>query len=217
MPRKFINYILNKLNKNLLLIFTRNPELGKCKTRLAAKTGDKIALDIYKFLLNHTVAITQNLNADKQVHYSVAIRDNDIWSNNIYHKKLQNGNDLGSRMMNAFKQGFADGYKNIIIIGSDLFDITTTDIENAFDHLLKNDFVIGPATDGGYYLLGMKKLNSSVFKNKDWGTNTVLKDTLNNLKDEKIKLLEAKNDVDYYEDIKDIDAFKPFLKNIKND
>ncbi|AIM59690.1 TIGR04282 family arsenosugar biosynthesis glycosyltransferase [Cellulophaga lytica] len=217
MPRKFINYILNKLNKNLLLIFTRNPELGKCKTRLAAKTGDKIALDIYKFLLNHTVAITQNLNADKQVHYSVAIRDNDIWSNNIYHKKLQNGNDLGSRMMNAFKQGFADGYKNIIIIGSDLFDITTTDIENAFDHLLKNDFVVGPATDGGYYLLGMKKLNSSVFKNKDWGTNTVLKDTLNNLKDEKIKLLEAKNDVDYYEDIKDIDAFKPFLKNIKND
>ncbi|ADY28637.1 TIGR04282 family arsenosugar biosynthesis glycosyltransferase [Cellulophaga lytica] len=217
MPRKFINYILNKLNKNLLLIFTRNPELGKCKTRLAAKTGDKIALDIYKFLLNHTIAITQNLNADKQVHYSVAIRDNDIWSNNIYHKKLQNGNDLGSRMMNAFKQGFADGYKNIIIIGSDLFDITTTDIENAFDHLLKNDFVIGPATDGGYYLLGMKKLNSSVFKNKDWGTNTVLKDTLNNLKDEKIKLLEAKNDVDYYEDIKDIDAFKPFLKNIKND
>ncbi|WQG77184.1 TIGR04282 family arsenosugar biosynthesis glycosyltransferase [Cellulophaga lytica] len=208
---------MNKLNKNLLLIFTRNPELGKCKTRLAAKTGDKIALDIYKFLLNHTIAITQNLNADKQVHYSVAIRDNDIWSNNIYHKKLQNGNDLGSRMMNAFKQGFADGYKNIIIIGSDLFDITTTDIENAFDHLLKNDFVIGPATDGGYYLLGMKKLNSSVFKNKDWGTNTVLKDTLNNLKDEKIKLLEAKNDVDYYEDIKDIDAFKPFLKNIKND
>ncbi|TVZ08797.1 hypothetical protein JM80_1299 [Cellulophaga sp. RHA_52] len=217
MPRKFINYILNKLNKNLLLIFTRNPELGKCKTRLAAKTGDKIALDIYKFLLNHTVAITQNLNADKQVHYSVAIRDNDIWSNNIYHKKLQNGKDLGSRMMNAFKQGFADGYKNIIIIGSDLFDITTTDLENAFDHLLKNDFVVGPATDGGYYLLGMKKLNSSVFKNKDWGTNTVLKDTLNNLKDEKIKLLEAKNDVDYYEDIKDIDAFKPFLKNIKND
>lgn len=217
MPRKFINYILNKLNKNLLLIFTRNPELGKCKTRLAAKTGDKIALDIYKFLLNHTVAITQNLNADKQVHYSVAIRDNDIWSNNIYHKKLQNGKDLGSRMMNAFKQGFADGYKNIIIIGSDLFDITTTDLENAFDHLLKNDFVVGPATDGGYYLLGMKKLNSSVFKNKDWGTNTVLKDTLKNLKDEKIKLLEAKNDVDYYEDIKDIDAFKPFLKNIKND
>lgn len=217
MPRKFINYILNKLNKNLLLIFTRNPELGKCKTRLAAKTGDKIALDIYKFLLNHTVAITQNLNADKQVHYSVAIRDNDIWSNNIYHKKLQNGKDLGSRMMNAFKQGFADGYKNIIIIGSDLFDITTTDLENAFDHLLKNDFVVGPATDGGYYLLGMKKLNHAVFENKDWGTNTVLKDTLKNLKDEKIKLLEAKNDVDYYEDIKDIDAFKPFLKNIKND
>ncbi|WBU90180.1 TIGR04282 family arsenosugar biosynthesis glycosyltransferase [Cellulophaga omnivescoria] len=217
MPRKFINYILKKLNKNLLLIFTRNPELGKCKTRLAAKTGDKIALDIYKFLLNHTVSITTKLNADKQVHYSVAIRENDIWDSTIYQKKLQDGSNLGTRMMNAFKQGFADGYKNIIIIGSDLYDLNTADIQDAFNHLLNNDFVVGPATDGGYYLLGMKKLNHAVFENKDWGTNTVLKDTLNNLKDEKIKLLEAKNDVDYYEDIKDIDAFKPFLKNIKND
>ncbi|MGJ8733749.1 MAG: TIGR04282 family arsenosugar biosynthesis glycosyltransferase [Cellulophaga sp.] len=215
MPRKFINYILKKLNKNLLLIFTRNPELGKCKTRLAAKTGDKTALDIYKFLLDHTVSVTQNLkNIDKQVHYSVAIRENDIWDASIYNKKLQNGDDLGIRMENAFKQGFADGYQNIIIIGSDMYDITKADLENAFNQLNKNNFVIGPATDGGYYLLGMKKLNSAIFRNKKWGTDTVLKDTLNNLKDEKTILLEAKNDVDYYEDIKDIDAFKPFLKNI---
>lgn len=218
MPRKFINYILKKLNKNLLLIFTRNPELGKCKTRLAAKTGDKVALDIYNFLLNHTVSITQNLiDVDKQVHYSIAIRENDIWDANIYSKKLQNGDDLGIRMENAFKQGFADGYQNIIIIGSDMFDMTKGDLENAFNLLNKNNFVIGPATDGGYYLLGMKKLNSAIFKNKNWGTDTVLQDTLNNLKDEKTILLEAKNDVDYYEDIKDIDAFKPFLKNIQDD
>ncbi|SFW63328.1 hypothetical protein SAMN05660313_02954 [Cellulophaga fucicola] len=208
---------MKNLNKNLLLIFTRNPELGKCKTRLAAKTGDQVALDIYKFLLAHTVSITQNLKADKQVHYSVAIRDNDIWDANIYNKKLQDGDDLGMRMLNAFKQGFADGYKNIIIIGSDMFDITTADLDNAFKQLDQHNFVIGPATDGGYYLLGMKKINTAIFSNKEWGKETVLKDTLGNLKDENIKLLEAKNDVDYYEDIKDIEAFKPFLKHIKND
>ena len=208
---------MKNLNKNLLLILTRNPELGKCKTRLAAKTGDQAALDIYKFLLAHTVSVTENLKTDKQVHYSVAIRKNDIWNTNIYDKKLQDGDNLGIRMLNAFNQGFKDGYKNIIIVGSDMFDITTEDLNNAFEQLDQHNFVIGPATDGGYYLLGMKKLNSAIFKNKIWGTDTVLQDTLDNLKDENIKLLEAKNDVDYYEDIKDIEAFKPFLKHIKND
>lgn len=201
--------------KNLLLIFTRNPELGKCKTRLAAKVGDQNALDIYKFLLAHTVKITKQLNVEKQVHYSVAVRENDIWNNAIFAKKLQKGGDLGERMLNAFAKGFADGFQNIIIIGSDMYDMTQSDLENAFTQLENHDFVIGPAVDGGYYLLGMRKPNTSIFKNKNWGTETVLEDTLIDLKNEKVKLLEAKNDVDYYDDIKDIEAFQPFLKNIK--
>jgi len=204
-----------KKSKNLLLIFTRNPELGKCKTRLATKVGDQNALDIYKFLLAHTVKITEGLNVEKQVHYSVAIRENDNWNNSIFDKKLQQGNDLGERMHNAFTQGFLDGFKNIIIIGSDMYDICQTALENAFAQLEKHDFVLGPATDGGYYLLGMRKPNTMVFQNKEWGTNSVLEQTLIDLKNEKIKLLEAKNDVDYYEDIKDIEAFQPFLKNIE--
>ena len=204
-----------KKSKNLLLIFTRNPELGKCKTRLAAKVGDQNALDIYKFLLTHTVKITEDLNVKKQVHYSVAIRENDNWNNSIFDKKLQQGNDLGERMHNAFTQGFSDGFKNIIIIGSDMYDICQTALENAFAQLEKHDFVLGPASDGGYYLLGMRKPNTMVFHNKEWGTNTVLEQTLIDLKNEKIKLLEAKNDVDYYEDIKDIEAFQPFIKNIE--
>lgn len=201
--------------KNLLIIFTRNPELGKCKTRLAVKIGDQNALDIYNFLLAHTVDITKKLNVEKQVHYSVTVRENDVWNNAIFAKKLQKGTDLGERMHNAFAQGFADGFQNIIIIGSDMYDMEQSDLENAFAQLEEHNFVIGPAVDGGYYLLGMRKLNTSVFQNKNWGTETVLKDTLINLKNEKIKLLEAKNDVDYYEDIKDIEAFKPFLKNIE--
>ncbi|WP_234387017.1 TIGR04282 family arsenosugar biosynthesis glycosyltransferase [Aquimarina sp. Aq78] len=197
--------------KNLLLIFTRNPELGKCKTRLAATIGDQPALDIYKFLLQHTVEITKNVEVHKEVHYSVQIRDNDYWNPEIYTKKQQIGDDLGQRMEYAFAAGFANGYQNIIIIGSDMYDLTQKDIENAFLALTSHEYVIGPAEDGGYYLFGMKSLNSQVFKNKTWGTETVLKDTLNNIQKENLKLLEERNDIDYYEDIKDIAVFQKFL------
>ncbi len=199
-------------SKNLLLIFTRNPELGKCKTRLAAAVGDQAALDIYNFLLNHTVQITKNLTTDKIVYYSEEIWKNDIWDINTFDKKLQKGLDLGERMSNAFKNGFEKGYQKIIIIGSDMYDLSQEDIENAFLKLSDNDYVIGPAEDGGYYLLGMTKWNKNLFKNKEWGTQTVLNDTLNTLKNEKKQLLETKNDVDYYEDIKDINVFQQFLK-----
>ena len=200
--------------KNLLLIFTRNPELGKCKTRLAAKLGDSTALKIYTFLLEHTHNITKEVRAAKEVHYSEEIWENDIWENTYYHKKVQQGKDLGERMLNAFNEGFEAGYENIIIIGSDMYDLSSDDLNTAFEELHKTDFVIGPAEDGGYYLLGMSKIKASLFKNKAWGTNTVLKETLNDLKNESVKLLKIKNDVDLYEDIQYIEAFQPFLKNI---
>lgn len=199
--------------KNLLLIFTRNPELGKCKTRLAAKVGDITALEIYTFLLEHTHNITKEVRAAKEVHYSEEIWENDIWENTHYHKKAQQGKDLGERMLNAFNEGFEAGFENIIIIGSDIYDLSSDDINTAFKELLKTDFVLGPAEDGGYYLLGMTKIKASLFNNKAWGTNTVLKATLNDLKNESVKLLKIKNDVDLYEDIQNIEAFQPFLKN----
>ena len=198
--------------KNLLLIFTRNPELGKCKTRLAATVGNQTALDIYKFLLNHTVALTTNLTIEKQVWYSEDIWNDDIWDNTIFDKKLQKGENLGERMAHAFQEGFEKGFKKIVIIGSDMYDLNQEALENAFISMNNSDFVLGPATDGGYYLLGMKKWNPKLFKNKDWGQNTVLEDTLNDLKHEKVKLLDVKNDVDVYEDIEHIAAFQPFLK-----
>lgn len=211
--RKAVHFSLVS-SKNLLLIFTRNPELGKCKTRLAATIGDEAALEIYKFLLAHTVKITSNLNIAKQVYYSVRVRENDIWDNLLYAKKKQIGSDLGERMASAFQQGFADGFEKICIIGSDLFDLSQEDIERAFSKLDSHDVVIGPALDGGYYLLGMKVMNSIIFKDKDWGTATVMKDTLEDLKKVKIHLLEERNDVDVYEDIKNDAAFKPFLKQL---
>jgi len=197
------------------LILTRNPELGKCKTRLAAKVGDETALEIYKFLLDKTVSFTKNLEAEKWVYYSEEILENDIWSSDVYQKKLQTGNDLGERMLNTFKEGFQAGFENIIIIGSDMYHLKQSDLENAFSKFRNHNYVVGPAEDGGYYLLGMNSLKTDLFQNKDWGTNTVLQDTLSDIKNEKVALLDEKNDVDYYEDIKDIKTFEPFLKHIK--
>jgi len=210
---KIIDFTLANSN-NLLLIFTRNPELGKGKRRLAATIGDQAAFDIYKFLLNHTVSITKNLYAEKQVYYSEEIWKDDIWDSQKFRKKLQIGDDLGVRMSNAFQEGFQSEYQKIIIIGSDMLDLSQEDLEKAFKALEKNDFVIGPAEDGGYYLLGMKKFIPELFKNKAWGTETVLKDTLVNLENETTALLKTKNDIDYYEDIKDNKAFAPFLKHM---
>ena len=198
-------------SKNLLLIFTRNPELGKVKTRLAKDVGDHTALDIYKFLLDHTVSITKDLPITKEVHYSEEIHHNDIWDAAIYQKKKQHEEDLGDRMLHAFEEGFKNDYSNIIIIGSDMYDINSNEIMEAFAQLNDHDFVIGPAEDGGYYLLGMRKLEPSIFANKVWGTNTVLKDTLQDLDQENKVLLEVKNDVDYYSDIKEHKAFQQFF------
>ena len=155
------------MTNNLLIIFTRNPELGKCKTRLASVIGDAAALAIYTFLIEHTVGITKSLKVDKQVHYSQNVHHNDLWNDATYSKKKQQGSDLGERMNYAFKQGFDEGYKNIIIIGSDIYDLIQLDIEKAFTMLEHNNYVLGPAADGGYYLLGMRRLNETIFRNKD--------------------------------------------------
>lgn len=199
------------ISKKALIIFTRNPELGKVKTRLAKSVGDESALKIYKFLLKHTVEITEKLNVDKYVFYSENMHRHDIWNPDIFRKKMQIGNNLGERMKNAFSEIFGMGYEKVIIIGSDMFDLNQKDLETAFNALETTPFVIGPATDGGYYLLGMKELNSEIFQNKNWGTSTVLEATLKDLKDEKYIFLEERNDIDYYEDVKDLDVFQQFL------
>ncbi len=201
------------MSKNLLLIFTRNPELGKAKTRLAKSVGDETALEIYKFLLNSTKEITQDLTCDKAVYYSIKIHENDIWDAEIYQKYQQEGEDLGFRMQNAFQNSFDAGYNKVMIIGSDLYDLTPKHINDAFNKLDNNDVVIGPAEDGGYYLLGMKKLQSNIFENKAWGTETVRKDTLNDLQKVSVHLLEELNDVDVIEDIENHPAFQKFLNN----
>ena len=199
------------MSKNLLLIFTRNPELGKVKTRLAKTIGAEKALAIYKFLLAHTKKVTEKIACDKAVYYSVKVREDDLWNGEIYQKKQQLGEDLGIRMQNAFQDAFANGYEKVLIVGSDLIDLSEEIIEKGFLQLASNDVVIGPAEDGGYYLLGMKSVHPNVFKNKNWGTSSVREETLNDLKDKKVHLLNELNDADVLDDIKKHPAFQHFL------
>lgn len=205
MVRKFMK------NKNLLLIFTRNPELGKVKSRLAVAIGEVKALNVYKALLNHTKNITIDLPVTKQVCYSESIPKEDIWTADIYEKKLQHGTDLGEKMHNAFKDGFSKGYEKIVVIGSDCDTLSSELISQAFESLVTRDVVLGPAEDGGYYLLGMKKNISAIFKNKAWGTATVLQDTLDDLKGHSLKELIILNDIDVISDIKSDSYLNKFL------
>ncbi len=189
------------MKTNVLIIFTRNPELGKVKTRLAKTIGNEKTLEVYRDLLSHTMKVTQIVDCDKFVFYDNSIEPNDIWSNAIYEKRMQFGVDLGAKMQNAFQELFNFGYKNCIIVGSDLFDLQTKHIVEAFEKLERNDVVIGSAEDGGYYLLGLQQIIPALFSNKKWGTETVLKDSLKDLSSYSVEFLEILNDIDTFEDL----------------
>ena len=184
--------------KNAIIIFVRNPELGKVKTRLAASVGDHAAVDIYKQLLLHTMQVADESSADKFVFYHEQIMQHDIWNKNGFFKKLQSGSNLGEKMKNAFSTIFTEGYSKVIIIGSDCLQLNSTIINEAFAGLEQNDTVIGPAKDGGYYLLGMKIMLPFLFDHKAWSTATVFKDTMFNMRQHNLSttILQVLTDVD---------------------
>ncbi len=165
-----------------MIIFVRNPEPGKVKTRIAKTMGNEKALEVYKELLLHTYDITKDISCDKFVFYADQITKNDLWETSFYHKKLQQGNDLGQRMLLAFRELFGLGYQSIQIIGSDCMELTTDIIETGFNRLHENEVVIGPSTDGGYYLLGMRLLVPDIFYKKEWSTEKVFSSTLADIK-----------------------------------
>jgi len=198
--------------KEALLIFTRNPQPGKVKTRLAATIGNEATLQIYKQLLLHTVSMTYQLPIDKIIFYSDYIDQEDVWESTYYHKQVQQGSELGERMKNAFASTFEREYNKIVIIGTDCPGLNAEIIMNAFATLDKNDVVIGPAEDGGYYLLGMKQLNRALFEDIHWSTSTVLDDTKNKCAALHLKygLLPLLKDID---EEKDLHCFKNYNRN----
>ena len=187
---------------NLIMIFARNPKLGKVKTRLAKTIGDFAALETYKILMKHTANVVEKSNAEKIVFYSEYIDNNDVWAKIKCKKVKQSEGDLGEKMQTAFEYAFELGHKKIVIIGSDVYSLKTEHIDSAFTQLQTHDVVIGPAHDGGYYLLGLNFIIPELFEQKKWGTSSVLENTLADLNELNVTLLEPLNDIDTYEDLK---------------
>lgn len=188
---------------SLLIIFYRNPELGKVKTRLAKTIGEEKALAIYLKLSSHTRDSTEELAVTKVIYYSEFADTEDHWPNTSYQKKVQQGNDLGDKMHDAFVNAFADGYKSVCIIGTDCLELTPSIIKNAFKQLKTHDAVIGPALDGGYYLLGMNEFHPEIFKEKSWSAASVCADTILDFKNLKLSFskLEMLSDIDDENDL----------------
>lgn len=194
---------MEKKSESLLIIFYRNPVLGKVKTRLAATVGDMKALDVFQALAAHTRDVTASLSCDKTVYYSDSIASSDMWPAETFVKSLQQGDDLGERMKNAFDNAFKKQYGSACIIGTDCAELTPAIITDGFQRLKRADAVIGPAHDGGYYLLGMKQMFSPVFENKQWGTQSVLEETVRDFvsADLKVVSLPLLRDVDREDDL----------------
>lgn len=197
------------MTKNLIIILTKNPELGKGKSRLAATVGKKNALVIFKELIKHTVSITKNLEADKWVFYSDYLGDNEYFDDSEYTKHLQEGTDLGERMRNAMVKATDAGYEKVMMIGSDCYQLSQSELEKGFKILDSNDFVFGPADDGGYYLIGTRTTFTKVFDNKTWSTATVLYEAIRDVEGADLSYgeLSTLSDVDYEEDLGELRKF----------
>jgi len=196
---------------NLLIVFVKNIILGKVKTRLAKTIGDVGAFNIYYELFSITEKASQKVDVDRHIYFSDVIIPSKWEGDN---KFVQEGEDLGIRMRNAFQNGFEEGYENVILIGSDLPNISKEIIDTGFDALQNNDITFGPAEDGGYYLIGMSKMNTSIFENKPWSQSELLAVTLKQLKEQQqsVGFIKTLNDIDTFEDLIASDFYKKNLK-----
>ncbi|MBK8297151.1 MAG: TIGR04282 family arsenosugar biosynthesis glycosyltransferase [Saprospiraceae bacterium] len=183
-----------------LIVFIKNPVLGQVKTRIAKTAGDEMALQIYLQLQELTRKQCIIYQGPKFLFYSDYIHTDDAWDSSLFNKKLQSGNDLGLRMKHAFRELFQQ-HKKVIIIGSDCPYLKTAHLEAASVLLETYDCVIGPAKDGGYYLLGLNSLQARLFQDKNWSSATVLYESLLDLKQLNLsyKMLEVLEDIDTLE------------------
>ena len=200
------------MTEELLIVFVKNPVPGTVKTRIAAHIGDEAACDVYKQLLISTRDAIKHLPFDIRISYYDRIGNNDIWSNEPFVKVVQEGNDLGQSMASDLQKAFDLGYKKVCLIGSDIFDLSPKIIERAFDALANRNVVIGPATDGGYYLIGFQKkaYSRKIFKGIDWSTSTVFKDTLQLISEERLTchIHSTLSDIDTVEDLEKTDSLQ---------
>ena len=174
--------------------------LGRVKTRLAAALGDEEALQVYQLLVKHTQAISEAVKVDTYIFYSDFVEEQG-WPS-AYNHFVQQGTNLGERIAWAFEKVFTDAPEKAVIIGSDCLELTTAIIEQAFTDLETHDVVIGPAKDGGYYLLGLKQPRPELFKNIKWSTPSVRSQTISTCRQQQLtySLLPELTDIDVAED-----------------
>nr|WP_039926143.1 TIGR04282 family arsenosugar biosynthesis glycosyltransferase [Leptospira vanthielii] len=192
------------MEKNKLIIFAKQPKMGKIKTRLAASIGEEKTLKIYLELLAITKSVTSTLEVDRIVFWDHLTDDPSQEFEFGYQNRIQEIGDLGFKMEAAFQMEFQSGAKKIIIIGTDCPFLTKEILQNAFVILDHSDFVLGPALDGGYYLLGMKEFSSFVFHSIPWSTEQVLPLTIDFIQNNNktVTLLESLCDIDDIDDLK---------------
>ncbi|OUJ74447.1 TIGR04282 family arsenosugar biosynthesis glycosyltransferase [Hymenobacter crusticola] len=188
-----------------LLVFARHPELGRVKTRLAATIGPAAALEVYQELVQHTQqAATGLTGVAKTVWFAEPTSSPaaaSAWPD--FEQQGQPSGDLGQKMQAAFAAAFHQGATAAVIIGTDCPGLTTAHLAAAFHALAAHDLVLGPAADGGYYLLGMTRLHAELFQNKAWSTADVRAATLADAAHLglRVVLLPTLRDIDTAEDL----------------
>ncbi len=202
--------------KDKVIIFIKNLTQGKVKTRLAAGIGDVKALKIYTVLVHYTLTMLTPVEAEKICYFSENIDQDLPIIPKTYQIKKQQGTLLGERMAKAIAMELDNSTKKTILIGTDCPEINQTIILQAFKELDHHDVVIGPANDGGYYLIGLKSKQNSIFNGIVWSTNSVLQRTIENCKKANLSyyLLPMLSDLD---DINDLKQFPELMEMIASD
>lgn len=197
-----------KASGDKIIIFTRYPEPGKTKTRLIPVLGAEGAAELQRRMTEHVLGQAQGLAARREVSIEICYKGDGAallsrWLGHRVSYSEQHAGDLGTRMHAAFKKAFLEGSDRVLLVGTDLPGLTDNILETAFENLHGHDVVLGPARDGGYYLVGLKRLCPSLFCDMQWGTHEVLARTLDSADRNglSVKLVELMNDVDRPEDL----------------
>jgi len=206
---------MNKSCKNAVILFARDPVLGQVKTRLSPFLDDETILALYTCFLHDSLdKIRQVRGADLFVGVAPSSQSGFFTGNlgSEIHLFVQEGEELGDKMCRAMQDRLAEGYERVVIIGSDSPSLPVSYIEQAL--LSDKDLVLGPSTDGGYYLIGMREKVVEVFDGVSWGTEKVLQETCAHLQKEgaQLELLPVWYDVDTLEDL---EFFKTHLQLIE--
>ncbi len=168
---------------NALIVFLKYPETKKVKTRLGKDIGERRAMELYREVAGFVAdSFSGQENWTTFLFYTPKERRKEVleW---LGDKEAlffaQETGSLGQRMSRAFEKCFSLGFRNVVIIGTDCVMITEEDLETAFSLLSGGQFeaVLGPATDGGYYLLGLRRKTDAVFQDMQWSTPRVFKET----------------------------------------